>query len=62
MSNDSHGEMLPCQNCGADLVGRDCEETTTLVDVTPEPIFQGRKGQREVPAKVCPDCGEVNPL
>lgn len=54
--------MLPCQNCGVDLVGRDCEDTTALVDVTPESIFQGRKGQREVPAKVCPECGEVNPL
>jgi len=55
-------KMLPCQNCGVDLANRETEETTALVDVTAEPVFGGRKGQREVPAWVCPECGEVTPL
>jgi predicted RNA-binding Zn-ribbon protein involved in translation (DUF1610 family) len=54
--------MLPCVNCGAELAGRDCEETTATVDVTAEPVFAGRRGQREVPALVCPECGEVTAL
>lgn len=55
-------KMLPCSNCGTELFGREKEETTAMVDVTPEPVFAGKKGQREVPAYVCPDCGEVTAL
>lgn len=49
--------LLPCSNCGTELFGKDCEETTKLVDVTSEPVFAGRKGQREVPGLICPECG-----
>lgn len=56
------GPLLPCSNCGIDLFGRDCEETTALVDVTAGAVFAGRKGQREVPAVVCPECDEVTAL
>jgi len=53
---------LPCGDCGRELFGSGAEETTALVDVTAEPVFAGRKGQREVPALKCPDCGHVTPL
>ena len=56
------GKQLPCSDCGVDLVERDCEKTTLLVDVTAEPVFGGQKGQREVPAWVCPECETVNAL
>lgn len=54
--------LLPCQNCGVDLMDYDCEQTTAVVDVTSEPVFAGQKGQREVPALVCPECQEVTAL
>lgn len=55
-------KLLPCRNCGTELFNQDTETTRVLVDVTPEPVFAGRKGQREVEAWVCPDCGEATPL
>lgn len=55
--------MLPCANCGHGLAfDSAAEETTKLVDVTAEPVFAGRKGQREVPALICPECGHVTAL
>ena len=47
-------KMLPCSGCGRELASGDAEETTALVDVTDEPVFAGRKGQREAPALICP--------
>lgn len=49
-------------NAQYDLADRDCEETTATVDVTADAVFAGGKGQREVPAWVCPECGHVQPL
>lgn len=54
--------LLPCSGCGAELQGSGAQETTVMIDVTPAPVFHGRKGQREVPALECPECGEVTAL
>jgi YgiT-type zinc finger domain-containing protein len=55
-------KQLPCSNCGIELVGRDCEETTSHVEVTAEPVFAGEKAVREVPAWICPECGNTQAL
>lgn len=50
--------QLPCLNCGTELV--DAAETTTEVERGFQ--FGGETATREVPAKVCPACGEVTAL
>jgi YgiT-type zinc finger domain-containing protein len=55
--------MLPCSECGTDLGRRDCEETTATVEVgIGRKLFGQTTAEREVPAWVCPECGEVTPL
>lgn len=53
---------IPCENCGIDLVNRDCEETTAYIDAGKGFTFQGETATYEAPAWVCPECGEVTPL
>jgi YgiT-type zinc finger domain-containing protein len=52
------GVMLPCRECGAEIV--DGELTRTEIDQ--EFTFRGERATLEVPARVCPECGEVTPL
>jgi YgiT-type zinc finger domain-containing protein len=47
--------LLPCPNCGAESWSG--EDTTTDVELDFE--FGGQQATQQVPAKVCPDCGEV---
>jgi YgiT-type zinc finger domain-containing protein len=55
--------MLPCSECGIDLAKRDCEETTATVEIgIGRQLFGQTATEREVPAWVCPECGEVTPL
>ena len=57
------GTLLPCSNCGIDLFERDCEETTATAEVEMgRKLFGETTTQREVPAWICPECGEVVPL
>jgi len=55
-------QMLPCQNCGADLLHADAEETTALVKDGSGFQFGGKEATREVPALICPECDEVTAL
>lgn len=55
-------KFFPCSGCGIELKGRDYEETTTMVYVTEQPVFAGKRGQHEIPAAKCPECGEVTPF
>jgi len=50
--------LLPCRNCGAEVV--DADETTAEVERDYQ--FGGGQATVEVPAKVCAECGEVTPL
>lgn len=52
----SERKQLPCPNCGAEAVNG---ETTTTVVEDDSFSFQGETAERELPAKVCPECGEV---
>ena len=54
--------LLPCSECGIDLYEVDAEETKTTVEVTDEPVLAGKAGEAEVPALICPKCGEVTAL
>ena len=57
------GTLLPCSNCGIDLFERDCEETTVTVEVEiGRELFGATTTEWEVPAWVCPECGEVTAL
>ena len=54
------GTLLPCPSCGIDLWDLDCEETTATVEFEMgRTLFGQSTGEREVPAWVCPECGEV---
>lgn len=50
--------LLPCSSCGAEICN--AEDTTSEVERDFE--FGGETATRVVPAKVCPECGEVTPL
>jgi len=50
--------LIPCNECGAEIF--DAEETTAPIEEDFQ--FQGETATREVPAKVCPECGAVTPL
>jgi len=50
--------LIPCPECGAELF--DAPETTTHIEQDFE--FQGKPGTYEVPAKECPECGEITAL
>lgn len=52
---------LPCSGCGRDLQFVDTEETTAVVEDKPNPHFSGQE-VKEVPALVCPECGETTAL
>jgi len=57
--------LLPCSNCGAEISGG--KETTKVVEMSdadgkPRFEFGGQPSVRELPAKVCPECGEVTAL
>lgn len=54
--------LLPCSGCDIDLYEVDAEETKTMVETTSGPVLAGRPGEAEVPALVCPECGEVTAL
>ena len=61
----SENVLLPCSSCGAEIWSG--EETTIVVepsDADGEPVFEfgDEPAEREVPAKVCPECGEVTAL
>lgn len=51
--------QLPCPHCGAELL--DGEETTTITEHG-DFEFQGKPSVAELPARECPDCGEVTAL
>lgn len=51
--------LLPCTECGAEMFN-DGENTTTEIEL--EYQFGGEQATREVPAMVCPECGEVTAL
>ena len=54
--------LLPCQNCGEELQGNpDATATTTTVKAKPNPHFSG-DSVKDVPALICPECGEVTAL
>jgi len=48
-------KLLPCPECGAEAFHG--EDTTTVVEMGGYE-FQGQPSVREVPAKICPKCGE----
>lgn len=62
MSDSEGHNQIPCSNCGIELVGRDCEETTAYIETAKDFTFQGEPGTHESPAWICPECGEVTPL
>lgn len=47
--------FIPCPNCGAELL--DGEDTVVEYELDFE--FGGEKAVRELPGKICPDCGET---
>lgn len=54
-------KQLPCDGCGLDLASVETEDTTATVDAKSNPHFSG-DSVKEVPAWICPECGEVTPL
>jgi len=50
--------MLPCSECGTEIFGT--EDTTTTIEEEYE--FQGKKAERTVAAKICPECGATTAL
>jgi len=50
--------LIPCNECGAEIF--DAEETTAAIEQDYQ--FGGETATREVPAKICPECGAVTPL
>lgn len=46
-------ELLPCPNCGADAF----EGTDTTVTAEQDFEFGGEPAERDLPGKVCPECG-----
>jgi len=55
---DGGDVLLPCRECGAEIV--DGDDTTAQIERDFE--FGGEQATTEVPAKVCPECGEVTPI
>lgn len=53
------GTLLPCASCGAELFSRGED---TMAEVEQGQSFGGQQATVEVPAKRCPDCGEVTAL
>jgi len=45
--------QLPCPNCGAEAV----EGTDATVTVEQDFEFGGETAERDLPGKVCPECG-----
>jgi len=55
VSEKDSGQLLSCPECGAEAF--DGDDTWTTIEENFE--FGGKKAERELPGKECPECGEV---